>query len=295
MKTTSCITLAVFLALCGCVTGEEAAGNRLNNPSFEHGAKGVAPTGWSGKSYELSREPYGPDAAKSRPNDARCFVKADDGRTGDGMAVLNVTGEDKWSRGSQALDVALNAPTRFTFTVYVRSNQTIPASDPSPYVSVRGLQFDKTTGAWAKTPTLTGGGQSTEFAPSSEWTKVTVSKVYPPEIERVRVDVGSYSRDVAIEVDDAELTWALATPEFDVDAEAADLARLMKDAGKDDAKGAALKALFDKVKGLLAVARNPDAPAKDKAAAVGKLPPLIKEYLAEKEALKQSALDSLFD
>lgn len=300
-------TLAAALVACVALSGGLACGgeqpeNRLTNPSFQEGDDGSTPPGWAGKSFGLSREPYGPDANESSPNDKLCFVRRNGGRPptpeeqpANGMGVLCVMGQDKWSMGFQAVEVNLGKPTRFTFSVYVRSDQTAPAADQSAYISVRGLKLEKDTGFWKKQSTVGGVAQSAMFTATPRWRKVTVSTVYPAGIERIRVDIGSYSRDIAIEVDNATLTWGPAVHEFDVEGEAADLAQLLADAGDESEDAAELKELFATIEDLLSRARSEDTSAKDKAQAAQKLPQLIADYFKRKDALKASLLDSLFD
>ncbi|MFH0963748.1 MAG: hypothetical protein V2A58_07020 [Planctomycetota bacterium] len=297
MGITRLAAAGVFACLAwGSTRAGEVGVNLLVNPSFEGGEEGTAPTGWSGKSYELPREPYGADASKTRANDKLCFVKGAGGREdGGGMGILIVKGEDKWSMGYQEVEARLDAPTRFTFSVYVRSDGSVPAGDPSAYVSVRGLKWDEATGSWKKQATVGGGGQSQDFTPTSEWTKVAVSSVYPPGIERVRAVIGLYSRDVEIEVDDAHLARALAVPEFNVEGEAKDLSQLAEGAGRDDEKAAALRSLLEAIREKLATAGSAEATEEAKVEAARTLPSLIQEYFARKEELKRRLLESLFE
>ena len=135
----------------------------------------------------------------------------------------------------------------------------------------------------------------TDFTPTPEWKKCAVFVVCPPGVPRLTAHIGSYTRGVAIEVDDVELAREMPVPEFDVDQEGEALARIVKDAGKDNAKAAALQDLFATIKARRATARDKDSPEAERRKAVAELPGLIRDYFAKKEALKESLLDSLFE
>lgn len=286
MRVIALTTVLCLAALAGAAHARHVHKDFLVNPSFEKGETGEEPYGW---------------ASEAAPtNDKTAFVKAPGGRPkGDGKpedpyeVQLTVKGDNKKSWGSQLVNVKLTGPTQITFSAWVKADGTIPAGDYKPAISIEGLKIDKDTNRWV---TPEGGGRkSTEFTPTSEWTRYAVSKVFPADTERIKLAIGTYSRGVVISVDDAELSQGLSVPEFDVDKEGESLAQLVKDAGQGDEKAAELQKLFDAIKQKLATANDESASKASRSQAAKELPDLIKDYAAKKKALKDGLLDSLLE
>lgn len=283
--------IALTAALClvlsaGAVQARHVIKDHLVNPSFEEGEVGQEPYGWASEAMPV--------------NDKKAFVKAKGGRP-KGQELpkdqhevqLTVKGDNKKSWGSHLVNVTFDEPTSVTFSAWIKADGAIPAGDFKPAISVEGLKLDKDANRWV---TPEGGGRkSTEFVPTAEWSHYSVTKVFPPETERLKVAIGTYTRNVIISADDLTLTWGLAVPDFDVEKEAAALEQLLKDAGKDNQDAAELQKLFDRIKEKLAAAWDQEIPEADRKKAAGELPELIKENFAKKSALKQSLLDSLLE
>ena len=291
MKAAWLVSLGMVFCLgivLGVACGGQLRKDYLVNPSFEEGEEGQVPYGWGVES--------------SPSNDNTSFVKAKGGRPrgedklSDGNeAHLTVKGEDRHAWAAQTIDVNVSAPTRFTFSAWVKSDGIIRAGAYRPYVAIRAFGIDRSSGRWVRLKPVGVSSQSTLFVPRREWTKYTVSKVYPADTGRIRLDIGSYSRDVVIAVDDLTFTCGMDVPEFDVEKEAEDLTELRGYEDEDSELGVELEKLFDEVRGLLAVVGNEQTSDEDRKSAAGRLPDLVRDYFAKKEALKQALLDSLFE
>ena len=294
----------LLLVLCiagvaGLACAEQLYKDHLINPSFERGEEGKEPYGWGAESSAKGREPYVWKKGAVPPGDKTSFVKARGGRPGDGgeptdayAAHLTVRGNDTWAMGAQTVVIDVKEPTQFTFSAWIRCVQDIPPGDHRPYICLIGLKLDEAGENWIK---VRPAWDSTNVTPTPEWKKYSVSVVCAPDVPRLTAHIGSYTRGAVIEVDDVTLIREMPVPEFDVDKEGGALARIVKDAGKGNAKAAGLQKLFDRIKARLATANDKDSPEAERRKAAAELPGLIQDYFAEKEALKGSLLDSLFE
>ncbi|MFH0963746.1 MAG: hypothetical protein V2A58_07010 [Planctomycetota bacterium] len=281
------ISAVVSLALAGGrARGAILYKDYLVNPSFEEGEEGKEPYGWSSESIPGNDKTSFVKAKGGRPKEVKEGEKADECE-----AHLTVKGDDKQAVGSQIIGVKVAEPTQFTFSAWIRSDGAFPAGDNKPYISVEALKLDEAAGRWV---TPEGGGRkSTEIVPTADWTKVTVTKVFPADTQRVKLVIGSYTRDLVIAVDDCAFAQGLYVPEFNVEKEGKQLEELRGSASEQGAEFAALEKRFEEIKALLVVAGNKETAEAKRREAADKLAGLIKDYFTAKDALKKSLLESL--
>ena len=283
--------MAILITVClslsaGPAQAEILYRDHLVNPSFQEGEEGQEPRGW---------------ASESNPSgDPTSFVKAKGGRPkGEGnapdgcAAQLTVKGDDTSAWGSQIISVKIDEPTQFTFSIWVKSHGTIPPGDCRPALLMSALTNDAKLNRWVKTEGTRL--QGIDFVPTPEWTNVSLSATFPPTVQRIKLVVQTYSRDVIISVDDAALVQGIPVPDFDVEKESKDVAALVAEAGEDSEKAAELQKLFDAIEKRMSTANDQSAPQADRKKAAGDLPELIQDFFEKKGALKKSLLDSLFE
>ncbi|MFH0963743.1 MAG: hypothetical protein V2A58_06995 [Planctomycetota bacterium] len=274
--------VAVFFVLAG----EQARAvivykDYLVNPSFEEGEDGKEPDGWSSESLPSVDKTSFIKAKGGRPKEVKEGEKADEGE-----AHLVVKGEDRSASGSQIVAVKISEPTQFKFSAWVKCEGGIKA-----HIWLEGLRLDKEQNRFV---TPEGGERkNVEFVPATEWTRVAVSKVFPATTERVKLGIVSFSHDTVLAVDDCALIQGFDAADFDWEKEAEELAGLRRDATDHSEEMNVLGSLFEEMKKLQAVAIKSDGPEAERKDAAQRLPELIQEYLAKKDALKKALLESL--